>query len=73
LPISICGEIASDPVAVPLLAGLGLRVLSVAPTAVPTIKAAIRTLSLSEITPDRVTHLLGYQNAAEVRRALRTL
>jgi len=70
LPISICGEIASDPVAVPLLAGLGLRVFSVAPTAVPTIKATIRTFSLSEITPDRVTHLLGYQNAVETRQAL---
>jgi phosphocarrier protein FPr len=70
LPISICGEIASDPVAVPLLAGLGLRVFSVGPTAVPTIKATIRALSLSEITPERVTHLLGYQNAVEIRQAL---
>ena len=73
LPISICGEIASDPIALPLLAGLGLRVFSVAPTAVPTIKATVRGLSLSEITPDRITHLLGYQSAAEIRRALRTL
>jgi multiphosphoryl transfer protein len=73
LPISICGEIASDPVAVPLLAGLGLRVFSVTPTAVPTIKAAIRALSLSEITPDRVADLLKRQSAAEVRQALRPL
>jgi multiphosphoryl transfer protein len=73
LPISICGEIASDPVAVPLLAGLGLRVFSVTPTAVPTIKAAIRALSLSEITPGSVADLLKRQSAAEVRQALRTL
>jgi multiphosphoryl transfer protein len=73
LPISICGEIASDPVAVPLLAGLGLRVFSVAPTAVPAIKATIRALSLSEMAPGRIRHLLGYQSAAEIRQALRTL
>lgn len=73
LPISICGEIASDPVAVPLLAGLGLRVLSVAPTAVPTIKATIRALNLSEMTPDRIRNLLSGQSATEIRQALRTL
>jgi multiphosphoryl transfer protein len=73
LPISICGEIASDPVAVPLLAGLGLRVLSVAATAVPTIKAAIRALNLSQIRPEKITHLLGQQSAAEIREALRSV
>lgn len=73
LPISICGEIASDPVAVPLLAGLGLRVFSVAPTAVPTIKATIRALSLSQMPPEKITRLLGYSSAAEIRQAVRTL
>jgi len=73
LPISICGEIASDPIAVPLLAGLGLRVLSVAPTAVPTIKATIRALTLSQMPPEKITQLLGYSSAAEIRQALRTL
>jgi multiphosphoryl transfer protein len=73
LPISICGEIASDPVAVPLLAGLGLRVLSVAPTAVPTIKATIRALNLSEMTSEKITNLLGQQSAAEIREALRSV
>jgi phosphoenolpyruvate-protein kinase (PTS system EI component) len=70
LPISICGEIASDPAAVPLLAGLGLRVFSAAPTAIPKIKATVRAFSLSEITADRITRLLGYQSAAEIRKAL---
>jgi multiphosphoryl transfer protein len=70
LPISICGEIASDPAAIPLLAGLGLRAFSAAPTAVPRIKATIRDLSVSEITPEKITYLLNYQSAAEIRKAL---
>jgi phosphoenolpyruvate-protein phosphotransferase/dihydroxyacetone kinase phosphotransfer subunit len=71
LPISICGEIASDPVAVPLLAGLGLRAFSATPTAVPTIKATIRSLSVSEMTSDKIRRLLQHQSAAEIRQALR--
>jgi dihydroxyacetone kinase phosphotransfer subunit len=70
-PISICGEIASDSVAIPLLVGLGLRVLSVAPTAVPTIKATIRGLSVSKMSMARVAQILDLQDAAEVRQALR--
>ena len=70
LPISVCGEIASDAAAVPILAGLGLRVFSAAPTAVPTIKATVRALSVSEITSDKIARLLSCQSAAEIRKAL---
>lgn len=42
--VAVCGELASDPVAVPILLGLGVTELSVAPAAVPLIKAAVRTL-----------------------------
>jgi phosphoenolpyruvate-protein phosphotransferase (PTS system enzyme I) len=40
-PVSLCGEMASDPALVPLLLGAGLRRLSVAPAAVGRVKAAI--------------------------------
>ncbi|MBF6182081.1 phosphoenolpyruvate--protein phosphotransferase [Nocardia otitidiscaviarum] len=42
--VAVCGELASDPVAVPILLGLGVTELSVAPAAVALIKAAVRTL-----------------------------
>ena len=44
-PTAVCGGIASDARAVPLLIGLGVDELSVAPAAIPSHKALIRTLS----------------------------
>ena len=46
--VGVCGETAGDPVLVPLLLGLGVDELSVAPPTVPLIKFLIRRLKLSE-------------------------
>ena len=48
-PVSVCGEAAADPLAVPLFLGLGVRHLSVRPQAVPRIKALVRTLSMDAV------------------------
>lgn len=47
-PISVCGAMASDPVASILLAGMGLRNLSMEASAIPEVKAALARVSLSE-------------------------
>ena len=47
-PVAVCGAMASDFLAVPLLIGYGVRELSVAPAAVPEIKAAVRRLALAD-------------------------
>lgn len=47
IKISICGEMAADTLAVPLLVGLGLHSLSVSPAAAPSIKRTIRSFSYS--------------------------
>ena len=44
----ICGEIAGDPTAIPLLIGLGIDELSVAPPMLPQIKYLIRRIKLSK-------------------------
>ena len=47
-PVAICGEIASDPHWTPLLLGLGIRSLSMAPLLVPPIKNQILSLDIKE-------------------------
>ena len=44
----MCGEMASDPLMVPVLVGLGLRTFSMNPQAVPVVRALIRQLSFRE-------------------------
>ncbi len=46
--VAVCGEIAADLTAVPILIGLGVGELSVAPYAVPRVKDEIRRWSYSE-------------------------
>ena len=46
--VGVCGEMASDPWAVPLLVGLGADELSVHPPMVARIKAIVRQLSAAE-------------------------
>ncbi len=46
--LGVCGALASDPVAVPVLIGLGVTELSVSPAVIPEIKAVIRRVKLLE-------------------------
>ena len=45
--VAVCGDLASQPEAVPLLLGLGVQELSCAPPMVPEIKAAVRRTELA--------------------------
>jgi len=47
-PVSVCGEIAADHEAVPILLGLGVRHLSMRPAQIPATKALVRTLDLDD-------------------------
>jgi len=48
IPVSLCGEMAGDPRATALLLGMGLREMSVAPSRLPRIKQAIRSVSMAQ-------------------------
>jgi len=45
IPVSLCGEMASDPVAVVLLIGMGITSLSMSASKLPRIKKVIRSIS----------------------------
>ena len=66
--VGVCGELAADPLAVPLLVGLGVDELSVAARSVPEVKARIRELSLAD-----AQELAGVALAAESAEAVRAL
>jgi multiphosphoryl transfer protein len=46
--IGVCGELAADPLAVPLLLGLGVRELSVNSASVASVKQAVRAVNVEE-------------------------
>ncbi len=68
IPVSMCGEMAGDPVAVPLLIGMGLRTFSAAHIVVPEIKNVIRNLSVDECT-DLYSKVMHLETASEVKNA----
>jgi phosphoenolpyruvate-protein phosphotransferase len=64
--VAVCGGMAAEPAAVPLLIGLGVRELSVVPAAVPAIKRQVRELTLSDCAA-LAARCLELESAAEVR------
>ena len=65
--VSVCGEAASDPLAIPVLLGLGVTELSVSPAGVAGVKAAVRRLDLPSCA-ELAERCLRATGAAEVRQ-----
>ena len=64
--VGVCGELAADPLAVPVLVGLGVDELSVAARSVGEVKACVRELNLSGAR-QLAQNALTVGSAAEVR------
>src|SRR5919204_4762123 len=64
--VGVCGELAADPVAVPVLIGLGVTELSVNPPSIPAVKQAVRDLD-TEAARALADDALGLASATEVR------
>ena len=64
--VGVCGGIAGDPQAIPLLVGLGVAELSVSVPTIPSVKAQIRTLDMAE-SRRLAQRALELESAAEVR------
>jgi phosphotransferase system enzyme I (PtsI) len=48
IPVGVCGEMAGDPIYAPLLLGLGMDSLSMAPPMLPAVKFLIRAMKMSD-------------------------
>ncbi|TAM30500.1 MAG: phosphoenolpyruvate--protein phosphotransferase [Paraburkholderia sp.] len=64
--VGVCGALAGDPLAVPLLVGLGVTELSVDPVSVPAIKARVRNLDWQQCR-QRAQDALALESAQAVR------
>jgi multiphosphoryl transfer protein len=64
--VAVCGGVAADRSAVPILIGLGIRELSVVPGAIPEIKRQVRGLRVPQCR-DLAQRCLQLASAAEVR------
>jgi phosphoenolpyruvate-protein phosphotransferase (PTS system enzyme I) len=63
--VSVCGEMAGDPVLVPLLLGLGVDELSAAPPLIPAIKFLVRRLKLGE-TQELASFALNCESSPDI-------
>lgn len=70
VPVAVCGEMAADPLAALALVGLGARELSMAPAAIPRVKAALRAIEAQQLERE-MQACLDLATGAEVEAALR--
>lgn len=71
ISVSVCGEMASDPLAVVLLLGLGYRTLSVAPPALPFLKWVVRTIPI-EVAARAAFAALDANRSSDIMNTLKT-
>jgi phosphocarrier protein FPr len=65
--VGVCGELAGDPAAAVLLAGLGVVELSMAPSRIPEVKETLRGLALAD-AQEMARRALDCDDAQEVLR-----
>ncbi len=69
-PVAVCGEMAADPLAAPLLVGMGVEELSMSPASIPAVKDAVRRVRRSEAAA-LAAAVLDSRSTAEVVEKLR--
>jgi phosphotransferase system enzyme I (PtsI) len=70
VPVNVCGQMSGNTVYTMLLLGLGLRRLSVTPSAIPEVKKVCRTVTIDQCR--RVAdHVMTLENARDIKNYLR--
>ena len=65
VPVGVCGEMAGDPAYAPLLLGLGVDSLSMAPPSIPAVKFLIRAMNFSDAR-NLANEAMGMISAKEI-------
>ncbi|MFN3345430.1 MAG: putative PEP-binding protein, partial [Chloroherpetonaceae bacterium] len=68
--VSMCGEMAGDKLAIPLLLGLGLESFSIVSASVPTFKKIVSTTTLDD-AKELAKTCLALATAAEIEQELK--
>lgn len=66
IPVTVCGEMAGEPMIAPVLFGLGIRELSMSAVSIPEVKATVRQMTVPE-TRALVERVKVLPTAADVR------
>ena len=69
--VGLCGELAGEPLAAPILLGLGLDEFSMSPARVPVIKRVMKSLRKADCVPF-ADEVLALNDAEEVMKASET-
>lgn len=69
-PVSVCGEMAGDPMAALLLLGIGLRAFSISPYNLPVVRKLFAAVTLAE-AEQVAAEVFALNSTREVRRCLR--
>jgi len=70
-PVGVCGAAAGDPLALAVLVALGVDELSVEPSRVPAVKAALRELDAAALA-EQLPTWLELDDGAAVRERVKT-
>ncbi len=72
IPVSVCGELASDPLYAMLLIGMGVSELSMSASSVPAVKKLIRMITLRE-AKNLVYQVLNQRYVDDVKSAVQSV
>lgn len=70
VPVTVCGQMSSDPKFIPLLVGMGLRQISVTPHAIPELKDVIRNITIAG-AEQVAKYVMGMEVARDIENFLR--
>ena len=71
ITIAICGEMAGEPMYMPILLGLGLNEFSMDPLSIPRVKKIIRSTTTKE-SKQLIENILEFSTASEIEKYIKT-